>query len=130
VPPRTVVDTVMWRVPAAPIYMRHSLALNPRELAKYEARLGRGDTAAVQEWRQEIQRNEQLYRVPDSLRSDWDTAATGGARTLAYQKKIVSASFEIDVRRLSIYLLAILALTAVALRISSISSRSSPTDRP
>jgi hypothetical protein len=106
-PSRTILDTVTWRVPFAPLYLRRSLSLNASELAGYEARLKRGDTNAVQEWRQKIQRIEQRYRVPDSLRSDWDTDTTGRTRSLAYQKKIVSASFEIDVWRLSIYLLAI-----------------------
>jgi hypothetical protein len=130
VPPRAVVDTVAWRVPVAPIYLRRSLTLNADELAAYEARLKHGDTSAVQEWRQKIQRIEELYRVPDSLRADWDTDASGRARALAYQKKITSASFEIDVKRLCIYLLAVVILTLVALRLSSASSSSSPTGHP
>ncbi|HEY8164192.1 MAG TPA: hypothetical protein VIF83_01440 [Gemmatimonadaceae bacterium] len=115
VPPAAVVDTVTWHVPFAPLYMRHSLGLSAGEPADYEARISRGDTAAVNEWRQKIQRNEALYRVPDSLRSDWSTETPSTAPTVAYQKRFVSATFEIDVPRLSLYLLAGVAVIALVI---------------
>lgn len=129
VPPRAVVDTVTWRVPVAPLYLRHSLELSAGDLAAYEARLNRGDTTALQEWRQKIQRIEQLYRVPDSLRADWDTDALGRARVLGYQKKIVSTTFEIDVVRLIVYLIFIAVPIAAALRFGYSKRRTSPYQR-
>ena len=118
VPPVAVVDTVTWRVPFAPIYMHRSIGLTSDDLRAYEMRLSRGDTAAGREWRQKIHRIEALYRVPDSLRSNWDADSAGSLPTVAYQKRFVSASFEVDFARLSIYLLGAFAVIAAAIAIA------------
>jgi hypothetical protein len=117
--PTTVVDTVEWAVPFAPIYARPTLSLDTREFKAYQARLSKGDTAAAREWQREIEGIERRYRVPDTLRSEWSMNTTGTAPIVAYRRKIVSAQFEIDAARLGVYLLVVIAVTAVAAVLTS-----------
>lgn len=120
VPPVTVVDTVMWDIPFAAIYASPSLGLTARELAAYQRRISKGDTSAVREWRQTMERTERRYFVPDTLRSEWiRTDTAGGTLTIAFSKKIVAANFEVDVVRLGAYLLVVVAATAAAVTLAS-----------
>ena len=125
VPPTTVVDTVTWAVPSAAIYDPPSLGLPPRELAAYQARLSKGDRSAALEWRNRVEDIERRYRVPDDIKSKWTPGpapVTGPA--IAFTKHIVAASFEVDVVRLAIYLLAVAVATVAAAILASV--RASP----
>jgi hypothetical protein len=117
--PTTVVDTVEWAVPFAPVYARPSLSLDAEEFAAYQSRLSKGDTSAAREWQRRIETIERRYRVPDTLRSEWSMNTTGLAPIVAYRRKIVSAQFEIDTVRLGAYLLAVVAVTLAAAIITS-----------
>jgi hypothetical protein len=117
--PTTVVDTVNWAVPFAPIYARPSLSLDAQEFAAYQSRLSRGDTSAAREWQRRIETIERRYRVPDTLRSEWSMNTAGPDPIVAYRRKIVSAQFEVDVVRLGAYLLAVVAVTLAAAIITS-----------
>jgi hypothetical protein len=117
--PTTVVDTVEWALPFAPIYDRPSLSLDAQQFAAYETRLSKGDTSAAREWQYRIEGIERRYRVPDSLRSEWSMNTAGPGPIVAYRRKIVSADFEVDVARLGVYLLVVVAATAVAAILTS-----------
>jgi hypothetical protein len=119
VPPTTVVDTVGWAVPFAPIYARPSLSLDAQQFTEYQARLSRGDTSAAREWQKRIEGIERRYRVPDTLRSEWSMNTAGPAPVVAYRRKIVSAQFEVDVARLGVYLLVVVAATTVVALLTS-----------
>jgi hypothetical protein len=119
VPPTSVVDTVGWTVPFAAIYAPPSLSLTAQQQTDYQARLSKGDTSAAREWEERIEGIERRYRVPDTLRSEWSLRATNNAPAVAYRRKIVSAHFEVDVARLGVYLLVVVAVTAAAAIVTS-----------
>jgi hypothetical protein len=84
-------------------------------MSAYQARISRGDTSAIREWRQRIEDIERRYRVPDELRSKWQRTDTAGAAPIvAFTRKIANADFEVDVVRLGVYLLAVVAATTAA----------------
>jgi hypothetical protein len=115
VPPVTVVDTVTWEIPFAAIYARPSLGLTAEELTAYQARISKGDTSAIREWRERTEDTERRYHVPDTLRSEWiRTDSAGAAPSVAFSKKIVAAHFAVDVVRLGVYLLVVGAAIATA----------------
>jgi hypothetical protein len=120
-PPATVFDTVTWVIPSAPIYARPSLGVSAQQLAGYQARISKGDTSAAREWQSRIENIERRYRVPDTLRSKWtrDTDTGGAAPAVAFTRRIVTAQFEVDVVRLGVYLLAVVAATTAATIITS-----------
>lgn len=120
-PPTTVFDTVTWVIPSAPIYARPSLGVSAQQLAVYQARISKGDTAAVREWQNRIENIERRYRVPDTLRSKWtrDTDTGGAVPAVAFTRRIVTAQFEVDFVRLGVYLLAVGAATTAAAIITS-----------
>lgn len=119
VPPTSVVDTVGWTVPFAAIYAPPSLSLTAQQQTDYQSRLSRGDTSAAREWQARIETIERRYRVPDTLRSEWSLKATNDAPAVSYRRKIVSAHFDVDVARFGVYLLVVVAATAVAAIVTS-----------
>jgi len=119
VPPTSVVDTVGWTVPFAPVYSPPSLSLTAQQLTDYQARLSRGDTSAAREWQERIETIERRYRVPDTLRSEWSLKASNDAPAVAYRRKIVSAHFDVDIARLGVYLLVVFAATAAVAIVTS-----------
>lgn len=107
VPPRLVTDTASWKVPFAPVYSPPTLDLEPDELAGYQRRLHKGDTAAATDWQQRVESTERRYRVPEKLRSKWIRGASSGSTGVAFRRSIVSSRFEIDWRALVLRLLAV-----------------------
>src|SRR5688500_10776669 len=118
-PPATVFDTVSWVIPFAAVYARPSLGIPAQQLAAYQARVSKGDTSTAREWQSRIEDIERRYRVPEQLRSEWIRDTTGSAPTVAYTRKIVAADFEVDVVRLGIYLLVVIAATTAATILTS-----------
>jgi hypothetical protein len=120
-PPATVFDTVTWVIASAPVYLRPSLGVSAQQLAGYQARISKGDTSAAREWQIRIENIERRYRVPDTLRSKWtrDTDTGGATPAVAFTRRIVTAHFEVDVVRLGVYLLAVVAATTAAAIITS-----------
>ena len=112
--PATIVDTVSWLVPFAAIYSPPSLSIPARQQAAYQARVSKGDTSTAREWQNKIEGIERRYRVPDQLRSEWIRDTAVGAPTVAFTRKIMTASFEVDGVRLGVYLVAVGALTVAA----------------
>jgi hypothetical protein len=124
VPPTTILDSAMWRIPFAPVYSRPSLDLPVDELARYQGRLTTGDTSAATDWRHRVESIEARANVPDTLRSVWRRDSVPGSRapTVAFTRTLVSTRFEIDVVRLTIYLLAIATVTMIAVLLLTASS--------
>jgi hypothetical protein len=113
-PPSTVFDTVSWTVPFAAIYSRPSIGIPAREMSAYQARIARGDTSTAREWQNRIENIERRYRVPDTLRSKWARDTVGGVPAVAFTRRIVTAQFEVDLVRLGVYLLAVVAAATAA----------------
>lgn len=63
--------------------------------------------------------------IRSTLRSEWSMNTTGVAPIVAYRRKIVSAEFEVDVRRLGVYLLTVVVAIAAAVIIASLRDNSS-----
>jgi hypothetical protein len=118
-PPTTVFDTVTWTVPFAAIYAPPSISIPAREMSAYQGRISRGDTSTAREWQNRVENIERRYRVPDTLRSKWGRDTAGAVPTVAFTRRIVTAQFEVDLARLGVYLLAVLAATAAAAIITS-----------
>ncbi len=119
-PPTTVFDTVTWTVPFAAIYSRPSTSLPAPEMSAYQARISRGDTSTAREWQTRVEDIERRYRVPDTLRSKWRLDNTVGAvPTVAFTRRIVTAQFDVDLARLGVYLLTVVAVTTAAAIIRS-----------
>ncbi len=115
VPPTTVLDSVAWSVPFAPIYSPPSLDIPARELAAYQGRLIAGDTSAAKDWQEKTEAIEQRYRVPRKLRSVWRRDVNkSGSPGVAFTSSIVSTRFEMDRVRLGTYLLGLGVATATA----------------
>ena len=112
-------DTVSWVIPFAAVYASPSLGIPAQQLATYQARVSKGDTSTAREWQRRIEGIERRYRVPAALRSDWIRDTAGSAPTVAYTRKIVTADFEVDVVRLGVYLLAVIAATTAATILTS-----------
>ncbi len=113
-PPTTVFDTVTWTVPFAAVYSRPSTSLPAPEMSAYQARISRGDTSTVREWQSRVDDIERRYRVPDTLRSKWWLDTIGAVPTVAFTRRIVTAQFDVNLARLGVYLLAVVAVTAAA----------------
>lgn len=118
-PPTTVFDTVSWTVPFAAVYARPSIGIPAQEMSAYQTRISKRDTSTAREWKNRVENIERRYRVPDSLRSKWGTDTAGAVPTVAFTRRIVTAQFEVDLARLGLYLLAVVAATAAAAIITS-----------
>ena len=118
-PPTTVFDTVTWTVPLAAIYAHPSISIPARDMSVYQARISKGDTSTAHEWQNRVESIERRYRVPDTLRSKWVSDTAVAVPTVAFTRRIVTAQFEVDLARLGIYLLAVVAATTAAAVITS-----------
>lgn len=70
VAPATVVDTIDWLIPFAPIYAPPHSRLTGDRMRELAARAIRGDTEARRRMRDSTTEVEQRYRAPDVLRTD------------------------------------------------------------
>ena len=115
VAPATVVDTIDWLIPFAPIYSPPRSWLTGDGMRQLAARAIRGDTAVRRLMRDSTREVEQRYRAPDVLRTDGEVwrdsvlAAAGIPAISGYD-----LAFTIDQRWVAARLVA-LALLAFAL---------------
>jgi hypothetical protein len=118
-PPTTVFDTVTWTVPFAAVYSPPSISIPAGDMSAYQARIAKGDTSTAGEWQKRVETIEKRYRVPDTLRSKWALDTIGAIPRVAYTRRIVTAQFEVDLRRLGVYLLMVGVATVAAAIITS-----------
>ena len=112
--PSTVVDTIDWLIPFAPIYAPPQPRLNGDRMRQLAARAIRGDTEARQRIRDSTVDVEQRYHAPEVLRTRgevWRDSVLGAAGIPAISG--YDLAFSIDQRWVAARLAA-LALLGIA----------------
>lgn len=115
VAPSTVVDTIDWLIPFAPIYAPPRALLTGDRMRELATRAVQGDTAARRQLRDSTMDLEQRYRAPDVLRTMgevWRDSVLAAAGIPAFSSYDVA--FTID-ERWVVARLAVLALLVFAL---------------
>jgi hypothetical protein len=111
-PPSTVIDTVRWSVPFAPLYSPPELGLPPDEYASFQRRIAARDPGASLAFRTATEKRERRYHVPDTLRAVWYEDTSGTTRSVAFRRSLVSTEFTLDWQRLVVHLLVLVVLIA------------------